>query len=889
MQMTSRNNAIFEDIISAFSHGKRYLSISEVAQLCGHHRHTVARYLDSLVLSGRLEMREHGQKKKYYIADVKPESSLLNFSSHILIILNTDLTIRWVNDTFLRLFNSTSESVIGLSIESLQLERIFGPAFTQEVRIVSAGETRSFETTIDQDEHTRTYLFTISSVSFFQERPALVINGEDITEKHTLLEAIRVNESNLRLITESVRDIIIRWDVEGIISYVSPACAMLTGFVSQEIKGSNISEFIHPDDYAALRKELRDVSGFVHKPPASFRFKNLNGEWIWFETTTTPLLSESGEIEEFISVWRDITERLEAETRLALSEEKYRRLFQSAKDAIILMKLESNLSGIESLEMNNNASLMIQYSQSEFSSLGISDLVREEDYPLIEDIIRTFIENRQAFFEIDLIRRDGSILPVEVNVHLFSLQEKPVALAIARDITERRRIEAEIQEALLRLEYILEFLPDPVFVLDTNGVVTGWNREIEDLTGVSKHEIIGKAGYAYTEALYGENVPILPDYILTRDSSILSRYKHPVIEGDTIMVDIQTRNPVTGVLMWFWIKAAPLYDIQGNVIGVIETLRDITARKLMELEIKRQNEIFEAISQAGSNILQSTNFQDCVQKTIRLIGEAADVSGICLFEKKRDSNPLTSIPFKGSWFSDPYSYEFSRFYREFESSNATSYQVIKELVAEGKTVFRLVKNLPELDQVVFDLAGIASILLVPVIIDGEIRGSVGFLESKFERVWSKKEIYAMEIASSLIGSTIVRFQSREALARSERQFRTLAQNIPGIVFRISLSDSDVEFYNDHFETLTGYSAKELASGQISSLIPLILAEEKDQVIQTKMNAIISGKPYDLQYRIIDKQGRVRMLSERGRPVSDESGRVVSIDGIIQDITDQQDL
>jgi len=884
--MASRNNTIFEDILSAFSHGKKYLSISEVAQLCGHHRHTVARYLDSLVLSGRLEMREHGQKKKYYIADVKPESSLLNFSSHILIILNTDLTIRWVNDTFLRLFNSTSESVIGLSIESLQLERIFGSVFPHEVRVVSAGETRSFETSIEQEEKIRTYLFTISSVSFFQERPALVINGEDITEKHTLLEAIRVNESNLRLITESVRDIIIRWDVAGIISYVSPACAILTGFVSQEIVGRNISEFIHPDDYAALKKELRDVSGFVHKPPASFRFKNLSGEWIWFETTTTPLLSESGDIVDYISVWRDITERLEAETRLALSEEKYRRLFQSAKDAIILMELRADLSGVVSLEMNNNACSMIQYTQSEFSSLKITDLVRDEDLLQVEEIIRTFIETSQAFFEIDLIRRDGSVLPVEVNAHLFSLQDKPVALAIARDITERRRIEAEIQEALLRLEYILEFLPDPVFVLDTNGVVTGWNREIEDLTGVSKHEIIGRSGYAHTAALYAENVPILPDYILTRDPAILNRYRNPVISGDTIMVDIQTRNPVTRVLMWFWIKAAPLYDIHGNVIGVIETLRDITARKLMELEIQRQNEIFEAISQAGSNILQSTTFQDCVSKTIRLIGEAADVSGICLFENKAHVNPMTSIPFRGSWFSDPYSYEFSRFYRGYESSDASSYPVIRDLVTEGKTAFRLVKNLPEEEQAVFDSAGIASILLVPVIIDGEIRGSVGFLESKFERVWSKKEIYAMEIASSLIGSTIVRFQSREALARSERQFRTLAQNIPGIVFRISLSDSDVEFYNDHFETLTGYSAKELASGQISSLIPLILAEDKDQVIQTKMNAIISGEPYDLQYRIIDKQGRVRMMSERGRPVSDESGRVVSIDGIIQDITDQ---
>jgi PAS domain S-box-containing protein len=885
--MTSRNNTIFEDILSAFTHGKKYLSISEVAQLCGHHRHTVARYLDSLVLSGRLEMREHGQKKKYYIADVKPESSLLNFSTHILIILNTDLTIRWVNDTFLRLFNATSESVIGLSIESLQLEKIFGQTFTQEVRIVSSGETRSFETGIEQDAKIRTYLFTISSVSFFQERPALVINGEDITEKQTLLEAIRVNESNLRLITESVRDIIIRWDESGTISYVSPACAMLTGFVSQEIVGRNISEFIHPNDYAALRKELRDISGFIHKPPASFRFRNLNGDWIWFETTTTPLLSESGEIEEYISVWRDITERLEAENRLSLSEEKYRRLFQNAKDAIVLMELTPELSGVVSLEMNNNACSMIQYSQSEFSSLSLTDLVREEGLLLVDEIIGAFIQNKQAFFEIDLFRRDGSILPVEVNVHLFSLQDKPVALAIARDITERRRIEAEIQEALLRLEYILEFLPDPVFVLDTNGVVTGWNREIEDLTGVPKHEIIGTSGYSHTSALYGEHVPILPDYILTRNSAILERYKNPVIDGDTIMVDIQTRNPITKVLIWFWVKAAPLYDIHGNIIGVIETLRDITARKLMEIEIKRQNEIFEAISQAGSNILQSTTFQDCVVKTIRLIGEAADVSGICLFENKAHTIPMTSIPFRGSWFSDPYSYEFSRFYQGYSGDETGSYKMISDLVVEGRTVFRLVKNLHKADQVVFDSAGIASVLLVPVIIDGDIRGSVGFFETKFERVWSKKEIYAMEIASSLIGSTIVRFQSREALARSERQFRTLAQNIPGIVFRISLSDSDVEFYNDHFETLTGYSSKELASGQISSLIPLILAEEKDQVIQTKMNAIISGEPYDLQYHIIDKQGRVRMMSERGRPVSDESGKVVSIDGIIQDITDQQ--
>ena len=883
--MASRNTLIYEDILGAFSQGKRYLSISEVAQLCGHHRHTVARYLDSLVLSGRLEMREHGQKKKYYLSDIKPESSLLNFSSHILVILNTDMSIRWVNDTFLRLIKSTYESVIGLSIESLQLERLFGPDFSQELRIVSAGETRSFETSIEQDENVRMYLFTISSVTFFQERPALVINGEDITEKRGLLEAIRINESNLRLITESVRDIIIRWDVQGTVSYVSPACAILTGYVSQEIIGRNISDFIHPDDLPGLQTILQKVPDPSQRLPASFRFKNLKGDWIWFETITNPHLSDSGEIEDYISIWRDITDRLEAEMRLALSEEKYRRLFQSAKDAIILMGLTDDLSGITSLEMNNNACSMIQYAQSDFSTLSVSDIVDHDAATHLQEVISSFLQNKQAFFETDLIRKDGTTLPVEVNAHLFSLQEKPVVLAIARDITERRRIEAEIQEALLRLESILEFLPDPVFVLDVHGIVTAWNQEMENLTGIPKDEILGRSDSPYSEAFYGENRPVLADYILKRDPEILSLYKNPIIDGDTIMVDIQTRNPVSKIWMWFWIKAAPLYDVQGEMIGVIETLRDITSRKLMEMEIKRQNEIFEAISQAGAHILQSSSFSDCVAKTIALIGEAADVSGICLFEdKSRKKNP-SQIPFRGYWLSDSRSRSLADFCSGYQPGDIPSYEPITSLVSEGRTVFRLVDNMKESEQQVFQTAGIKSILLVPVIIDGEIQGSLGLLEKKFDRVWSKKEIYAMEIASSLIGSAIVRFQVRDALAQSERQFRTLAQNIPGIVFRISLSDSDVEFYNDHFETLTGYSVHELASGQISSLIPLILGEEKDQVIQTKMNAIMTGDPYDIEYRIIHKNGKVRKLSERGRPVSDESGNVVSIDGIIQDITE----
>lgn len=155
------------------------------------------------------------------------------------------------------MIHSTIEAISNLSIEALHLDDLFGPDLVAAIRMVRPGETRSEEARIIREEKETLYLFTISAVSFFQERPALVITGEDITEKKALQEAIRTSESNLRLITESVHDMIIRWEPDGMISYVSPACELLTGYVSQELMGKTISEFIHPEDLPGFRMVVK--------------------------------------------------------------------------------------------------------------------------------------------------------------------------------------------------------------------------------------------------------------------------------------------------------------------------------------------------------------------------------------------------------------------------------------------------------------------------------------------------------------------------------------------------------------------------------------------------------------------------------------------------------
>lgn len=131
---------------------------------------------------------------------------------------------------------------------------------------------------------------------------------------------------------------------------------------------------------------------------------------------------------------------------------------------------------------------------------------------------------------------------------------------------------------------IIDFLPDATFVIDLEGKVIAWNQAMEELTGVLADSMLGKGDYEYALPFYGERKPLLADLIFMPDREIEKRYDNLERIGDTLVVDIfiPTFRP-GGVFLWA--KASPLYDPQGNVIGAIESVRDITDRKRAEQEI----------------------------------------------------------------------------------------------------------------------------------------------------------------------------------------------------------------------------------------------------------------------------------------------------------------
>jgi PAS domain S-box-containing protein len=155
------------------------------------------------------------------------------------------------------------------------------------------------------------------------------------------------------------------------------------------------------------------------------------------------------------------------------------------------------------------------------------------------------------------------------------------------DITDRMRAEEALRESEQRLSQIFDFLPDATFAIDLNGKVIAWNRAIEEMTGVKAEQIMGRGDHEYGLHFYGIRRPMLVDLVLTFDEEIKNKYHFVKKEGDVLLAegDAPVRGEQSRAL---WGKARPLYDSEGNIVGAIEAIRDITERK------RSQDELFDS-------------------------------------------------------------------------------------------------------------------------------------------------------------------------------------------------------------------------------------------------------------------------------------------------------
>jgi PAS domain S-box-containing protein len=195
-------------------------------------------------------------------------------------------------------------------------------------------------------------------------------------------------------------------------------------------------------------------------------------------------------------------------------------------------------------------------------------------------------------------------------------------ITLQAEIDRRRDAEEELRQQYIeiqkaryalklserRLTDIINFLPDATFAIDREGRVIAWNRAMEEMTGVSAADMLGRGNYEYALPFYGARRRILIDMIYEDPDVIRSQYVNVQRNGNILVGEAFYPRMHRGRGAHLWGITSPLYDNDGNIVGAIESLRDITNRKMAEDALNRATKKLSFLSSITFSDIQNAVF-----------------------------------------------------------------------------------------------------------------------------------------------------------------------------------------------------------------------------------------------------------------------------------------
>ncbi|MEN2995032.1 MAG: ATP-binding protein [Thermodesulfovibrio sp.] len=175
---------------------------------------------------------------------------------------------------------------------------------------------------------------------------------------------------------------------------------------------------------------------------------------------------------------------------------------------------------------------------------------------------------------------------------------------------------------------VLRLIPDGVFAVDLSGKVILWNKALEEMTGIFEKEIIGKGDFEYSIPFYGYRRPMLVDYVLNPN---IEPSEFFIKKGDIYELETFLPNLYGGKGAWVLMSAFTVVDEFCDVIGAVQIIRDITKRKIAEIELKKLNTVIE-YSPVGVALLEiSGKIIYCNNSFLKYTGHK-DLKGHNIFE-----------------------------------------------------------------------------------------------------------------------------------------------------------------------------------------------------------------------------------------------------------------
>jgi PAS domain S-box-containing protein len=503
--------------------------------------------------------------------------AIFNASADALVLWDSNLRRVDVNPAYERLYGWKREEVMGRGYESLGVPAQFSEPRLDLVRRSLAGETCHVELESVRKNGER-FQADIRTIPFMHrgERHVLTI-ARDITERKRAEAALRLSEEQYRAIFNASFDSMIIRTLEGEIVDANPALESMYGYAREELIGKTFGPIIPEQLAGPYRAYLAEVA--AGKPVRmETRLPRKDGTHVHIEVLGS-LVTYNGK-PHVLSVARDITERREREQALRASEEQYRATFNATTDGLVLRDAELRL-----VDVNPALLSMTGFTREEvlgdervlFSPPELHDRVR--------DAYRRALGGERVVYESEAIRRDGSRFDVEMRYLPIQYQGRPHVLAVARDITERRRAEAAVRASEEQYRAIYNATADALALRDAEFRIVDVNAAYEAMTGRRRADVIGQVGLTITNESSG------PD----------RRALHlRALAGEPVRIETEGLRP-DGVPLVLEVRGVPV--THRGAPHVLYIGRDITARKAAEGALRASEEQYRAIFNATADAL----------------------------------------------------------------------------------------------------------------------------------------------------------------------------------------------------------------------------------------------------------------------------------------------
>ncbi|OLP18047.1 hypothetical protein BST81_13525 [Leptolyngbya sp. 'hensonii'] len=526
----------------------------------------------------------------------------------------------------------------------------------------------------------------------------------------------------------------------------------------------------------------------------------------------------------FISARQAEIKRQEAEENLRKSEERWQLAIQASKDGIYDVNFQTG-----EVFYSTRWKEMLGYEEQEITSAHQEWITRihPDDVAWVMQADRAHLDRKTPYFmeEYRLRCKDGSYKWVlDRGQVLWDEQGKPIRfLGSHTDISDRKQQEEAIRQAQLFLDSIIDNIPDMIFVKDAADLrFVRFNKAGEELLGYSRDTLMGKNDYDFFP-------PEEADFFVAKDRDVLATKKL----CDVAEEPIQTRHQGVRILHT---KKLPILNSLGSPQYLLGISEDITERKRAEEALAKRERYLAALVEIQRHLLAYHNITQSYRDILTLLGQASEASRVYLFKNHRDSAGNLHMSQQAEWCAEGIHPEihnpvmqnlaYDRFFPRWA-----------EILGKGQKISGLVADFPESERLILEPQNILSLLVLPLIVNGEFWGFIGFDNCVEARLWDGSETSLLVAAAWAISLHQERCQAEKALSQSRQFLNSIVENIPLALFVKDVRD-DFRYvlWNRAAEDMYGISREQAIGYNSYNWLDL----ESAQRYEREDRAVIAG-------------------------------------------------